>query len=121
MKKILIVDDEERLAEVTALGLELSNENFKALFATNGLEAIEMFDFDIDLVITDYRMPRMNGLELAHELKKQKASLIVVLYTGSPLSDDERAVARAAGIDGFLQKPTGIDVLERIICHLLSA
>ena len=59
-KQILIVDDSESIREI--LSFSLSNAGYQVLVATDGLDALKYFDGrPIDLLLTDYHMPNMNG------------------------------------------------------------
>lgn len=70
------------------------------------------------LLITDYMLGSMNGLELAREFKA-RYSCPVILITGYP-SSDLRAAAETAGVDEFIAKPFAVDVLETAVRRLLT-
>ncbi|SHJ48399.1 HDOD domain-containing protein [Paramaledivibacter caminithermalis] len=81
MNKILIVDDEiQILRSFRRLFLE---SNYEAYFANNGLEALEILENkQIDLIITDIRMPNMNGYELLEEVKKRHPKVLRMVISG---------------------------------------
>ena len=84
MKTILIVDDEARLADLMAAQLE--DEGYEVLLAHDGRMALEMMQAtDADLVITDFMMPRMTGLELARAIRSQEryAAVPIILVSGA--------------------------------------
>ena len=86
--KILMVDDEDDLLEVLGASFEGMGLEFES--ASNGSEAIEKFGkFKPDVVLTDYNMPHMNGLELTKKLKGMQDDVKVFLYTGNDCIDDE--------------------------------
>ncbi|MCK5056063.1 MAG: response regulator [Candidatus Aminicenantes bacterium] len=82
-ERILLVDDEPLLVVVGQRLLELLN--YRVTTATNGIEALEIFKSradQFDLVITDYTMPKMTGLQLSKGLKKIRPGIPIILCTG---------------------------------------
>ena len=80
---VLVVDDESSLR--TLVARRLANEGYRVLEAGNGIEALELLqapDADIRLVITDIRMPRMDGYELADRLVDRPKSPPIVFISG---------------------------------------
>ncbi len=81
MKTILFVDDNQMLSRLSREILDM--EGFRAICAYSGKEALEAFDKeDIDLLVTDFRMEGMNGLELAHTVHARNPNLPVIIVTG---------------------------------------
>jgi DNA-binding response OmpR family regulator len=71
------------------------------------------------LLITDYMLSGVNGLELAREFKARwSCPVIMITAYGTP---ELRAAARAAGVDRFLSKPFMVDALEAAVCGVLPA
>jgi DNA-binding response OmpR family regulator len=102
-KKILVVDDEIDICEL--LAENLSDEGYNVSMANTGKEAVEFIsNNEVDLVITDVRMPNGDGIYLLDEVrKKHKTKPTVVFITGySDLSDEE---AYEKGVDGIFHKP----------------
>lgn len=84
MATILIVDDEYLIADI--LGYALEDEGYMAVKAGNGKRALEILERERPaLVITDYMMPGMNGLELALEIRAKEVftSLPILLMSGA--------------------------------------
>lgn len=83
MKKVLIADDELLVRIGLKLTIPWEKNNFVVVGeAKNGREAIELFEkYNPDILLTDIRMPIMNGLELIQELKTRKRSLKAVILT----------------------------------------
>ncbi len=80
MKRILLVEDDDMLREITSLILKKSH--FEIVEAVNGYDALQLFDESIDLVLTDIIMPKMDGIELILELQKKYPNLKCIAITG---------------------------------------
>jgi DNA-binding NtrC family response regulator len=81
MKAILFVDDHEVLARLSCEILEM--QGYKAVSAYNAADALKKFDQqDFDILVTDFRMEGMNGLELAHKVRAKSPSIPVIIVTG---------------------------------------
>lgn len=101
--KILIVDDEEMIRNV--IKEYLSNENYTYIEATNGYEAIDCLKFnnDIDLVIMDIMMPKLDGFSACKEIKKIKDIPIIVLSARG--EEYDKLLGFDVGIDDYVTKP----------------
>jgi CheY-like chemotaxis protein len=100
----LVVDDQEVLRILMCRTLE--SGGFRVLAAENGAAALNLFRRTaVDLLVTDYRMPGMTGLELARECCRLKGELSVLYISGSSPGDHLRADLAAAGKRAFLAKP----------------
>ena len=72
LKKVLIVDDEETLTWSMSKSLSKDRDKYEVIIANNGREALnQLKKNDIDLVISDIRMPDVNGLDLLVRVKKE--------------------------------------------------
>jgi two-component system chemotaxis response regulator CheY len=104
-KQILVVDDSESIREVLAFSLK--NEGYEVLVAQDGMDALQYFDGrTIDLLLTDYHMPNLNGLELilkVRSMENYKFIPILVLTTENQI--DMVKEARESGATGWLMKP----------------
>lgn len=104
-KKILIVEDEADTAYI--LGLLLKKNNFMSQIAKNGQEALEILEnFTPEVIIADWNMPIMNGIELCEKVKssdKYKLIYFIILTARSTLQD--RVKGLDVGADDFLLKP----------------
>ena len=117
-KKILIVDDEEHIREI--LSEFLSEQGFSVMEASDGEFAINLFkEHQFDLVITDIRMPRMNGLELLSAVKSHDKQNPVVLMTGYDLSNNEIANCQFQA-DGYVLKPFNLKQLLAYVHDLVK-
>ncbi len=102
---MLVVDDQEILTLLMCKTLE--GEGFRVLTANNGADALTLCrraEPPVDLLVTDYRMPGMTGLELARECCSLNDELRVLYVSGSSPGDDLRGDLEAAG-RAFLAKP----------------
>lgn len=110
-KQILIVDDSESIREV--LAFSLANAGYEVLVACDGLDALKYFDGrTIDLVLTDYHMPKLNGLELilkVRQLESYKFVPLLVLTTENQVGMIKEA--RECGATGWLTKPFNTEKL----------
>ena len=93
MKAILFVDDHEVLARLSCEILEM--QGYRAVCAYNADQALEKFDNDkFDVLVTDFRMEGMNGLELARKIHDKHPGLPVIIVTGyGPIETGEDADA----------------------------
>ena len=108
-KSILLVDDEKFI--LSSLSRELASDNFKVTPAASGEIALAKLEEDsFDLVITDLRMPGVNGFQVLEATKRRDERTMVIILTG--YADLDSAVdALRSGADDFLQKPCDIDEL----------
>ncbi len=109
--KVLVVDDDKSVREVGKDMLETIG--FNVITAVDGQEAIEILrdrSNEIDCVLLDLSMPRMNGEECFHELRKIRQDVRIIIYSG--YSEEETAQRFFnQGVNGFLQKPFNLKML----------
>jgi CheY-like chemotaxis protein len=110
LHKVLVVDDDPVVGK--SFDRVLSGKGYAVITARNGQEALNKLEAeDYDVVFTDIKMPGMNGLEVAEQVKAKRPWLPVVIVTGYGTSANE-ARAEAAGVSGFLRKPLSPDMIE---------
>lgn len=96
-KRILIVDDEESIRLL--LTTTLKTFDYDVDTVKSGLEAVKRIDEKVyDLIITDYRMPEMDGLELTKKIKSSHPAIPVLIITGSGPVEDFLSSGAAACI-----------------------
>lgn len=104
-KTILVVDDFENTRFV--IEFTLKNAGFEVLKASDGKEATKFLDGrKLDLVITDYNMPNMNGLELTQYIRNvEQYQFIPVLMLTTETDQKKKEMAKDAAVTGWIQKP----------------
>ena len=108
--KILLVDDEEGIRKI--LGLSLEDMGYTVETAANGAEALERYEsFRPDIVLTDIKMPVMDGIELLQKLKRENPDTEVIMITGHGELDLAIKSLKYEATD-FVTKPINDDVLE---------
>ena len=116
MKNILVVEDEEKLRRV--LQLQLQTAGFEVLQASTAEQGLKLAD-QADLVLTDLRLPGMDGLGLLAELRRQNMFTPVVVMTA--FGTVESAVeAMKSGAADFLLKPFSLDHLMTVVHKALE-
>lgn len=117
MKKILIVEDEEKLSRV--LELELKYENYETKIADNGIDALKLMqDETWDLVLLDIMIPHLSGLEVLRRLRKTDDETPVILLTARDEVHD-KVSGLDLGANDYVTKPFQIEeLLARIRAHL---
>jgi len=115
---VLVVDDDDRIRSL--LMDTLSALGYQALGAKNGEEALTLLETEkLDLVITDVRMPKVNGLSLLKNIKHRNPLLPVLIITGYNFTYTKDQ-AMESGADGFLAKPFRIGKIEELIRKALG-
>src|SRR5947209_1881392 len=118
MKTVLVVDDEPSVLFALSEGLSDRRRGVKVTTAASGVEAISLLEAErIDLVLTDLRMPEMDGFELLAYLRRNFAGLPVIVMTA--LSGDETADRLDGAVDCFT-KPFNVPDLKARIGELLA-
>lgn len=109
---ILVVDDDDTLLKFFKIHL---NKFFsRVIVVTSAKEAIATLkEKDIDLVISDIRMPRMDGLQLMKKVRAHDPAIPMFIVSGALLTDEQVEEVKEA--DGYLRKPFSIDDLHGFI------
>jgi DNA-binding response OmpR family regulator len=121
MNKILIVDDEPDLTQVSTLALEYYG--FKVNSFNDPQEALSKYAPGLyDLVILDVKMPKMSGFELYHEIKKKDNNANVCFLTASELYYEEFRKRKYCALDKnlFIRKPIENEELVKEINKMIK-
>ena len=119
--RILVVDDEPDLTQVSTLALEY--HGFKVDSFNDPQEALAKFEPGLyDLVILDIKMPKMDGFELYHEIKKKDSNAKVCFLTASELYYEEfrKKEYYALDRDMFIRKPIENEELVKEINKMIK-
>ena len=118
-RPILVVDDEPNMR--TALFEALTRQGHAVDLAENGEEALDKFKANpFDLVITDVRMPRVDGLEVLREIKKSSAQTPVVVVSGYGTVESAVEAMREGAFD-YIMKPFSLDLIEQTVSRALQS
>jgi CheY-like chemotaxis protein/predicted regulator of Ras-like GTPase activity (Roadblock/LC7/MglB family) len=113
MKKVLIVDDEKSLLLSIRAGFEAYKDRFQLVTAEDGKKAVKVLESTtIDLVVTDIRMPEMDGFELLVYMNT-RFPLVPVLVMSAYGTREIQGRFESIGIIGFLDKPVDFDDLVK--------
>jgi CheY-like chemotaxis protein len=117
---VLVIEDEPQVREICRKILE--RLGFRVLEAPTAAEAIRIaqsFEGDIDLVLLDYVMPRMQGNDLYQRLKQCRRNVKVIVTSGYPIDGPVQQVLNA-GAQGFIQKPFSRNELSEKVFRILG-
>jgi PAS domain S-box-containing protein len=107
--RLLHVDDDPALTELTATYLEREDERIRVTTATGPDEGLDVLTADdIDCVISDYNMPGTNGIEFLEAVRRVYPDLPFILFTGRG-SEEIASEAISAGVSDYLQRGGGAD------------
>ena len=111
MAKILLVDDD---VELTALLKDiLSLEGYHVVEANNGIEGLEAITDDLDLILLDIMMPKMNGMDMLRKLRETNETPVLMLTAKG--EEIDRVIGLELGADDYLPKPfSDRELLARI-------
>ncbi|WP_425415825.1 response regulator transcription factor [Paenibacillus tianmuensis] len=113
---ILLVDDEKEIIDL--LEIYLKNEGYRLLRASNGIEALSVLQKeDVDLIVLDIMMPKMDGIEACLKIREQKHMPIIMLSAKS--QDMDKILGLSTGADDYVSKPFNpLELVARIKSQL---
>lgn len=119
-KRLLIVDDEAKL--LRAVAVDLRAEGYDVSTAASGAEALLNVAKSLpDLIISDIRMPGMDGYQLARRLRENpRTALIPIIFLSAKDTTADRIEGFRVGVDAYVTKPFEPDELIAIIAGILS-
>ena len=114
---ILIVDDEKEIRDL--IDIYLKGEGYKTIKAENGEEALEVLsENEIDLIILDIMMPKLNGIEACLKIREEREMPIIMLSAKS--EDIDKILGLNTGADDYLTKPFNIYLLNLLFLFHFS-
>ncbi len=120
-KKILIIDDEEDLTFFVKANLELVG-NYEVITAISGKEGVAIaVSEDVDIILLDIMMSKMDGFEVLDKIKKNKGTLSIPVIMLTAKGDIESKI-KAAGLydEDYIVKPVQIEILKAKIEEALK-
>lgn len=119
-KRLLVVDDEPKL--LRAIAVDLKGEGYEVDVARSGIEALIFIAQKLpDLIISDIRMPGMDGYEFARRLRRNEStSLVPIVFLTAKDTTQDRIEGFRTGVDAYLTKPFEPDELLSIIASILE-
>ena len=119
-KRIMLVEDDRILRKTTTRLLE-KNFNVLVVTAEDGNQALELLKNEsVELILTDYLMPNLDGRELIQELRKQGRMLPIIALTAATIGQEQDEL-KAAGADVVLSKPLDVHRLAQAMLDLDAA
>ena len=116
--RILIVDDEQSLREM--LAVLLRREGYQIYQAANGEEALhEIAEHNLDLIISDIKMPRLSGIDLLRRLREQEDDTTIIMITAFS-STEEAVEAMKLGAYDYITKPFKNDEIRLVVKNALE-
>lgn len=119
LPRVLHVEDDPTCAELVRIALA---PDYAVVTATDGWLALQQIEAHLpDLVLLDLGLPRLGGLDLVRRLKaKPGLDTLPILVLSGRVMQDEAEATRAAGCQGFLEKPFDLDDLRRLVATALG-
>ncbi len=121
MAKVMIVEDDQITQDI--LKVIMYQEKHETISASNGMEAIQLLESTpVDLVITDIRMPVMDGLELLDRMRKDRRfeNIPVIVLTASLLRDSSK-ITSEFGATRFLSQPFSSWDIKKAVAECIAA
>ena len=112
---VLIVDDEPEILDITKWAFEMAG--FKVRTAASAEEALPQAEsFRPEVLLIDYKLPQMNGLELLSKVRSWIPNAVAIMITGlTHQSEDLEEESRRLGAIGFLHKPLQLEVVLKLV------
>ena len=112
---VLVVDDEPGMAELVGVKLESLRDDLSAKWATTALDGLDVLhDRGADVVVSDYQMPEMDGIEFLRTVRKQYPDQPFILFTGKG-SETVAAEAIGEGVTDYVTKSITNDSYEQLL------
>lgn len=119
-KTVFVIDDEEMIREIAQD--MLNHMGYNVIMAQDGVEAVEIFKekgHEIDLVLVDLIMPRMNGVVCFQKIKEINKDIPIIVASGLGELSKKKSILEM-GAAGYLEKPYSIKALNEIFSNVLQ-
>ena len=117
----MVLIAEDNMINYQVLSKMLDKLNIKYRHAVDGLQAVELvIQYDFDLILMDYHMPNMNGIEAIKAIKQLDKTVPPIVMLTADITDESRTEAFDVGVLDFLEKPINISRLTEVIKRCLS-
>lgn len=121
MKTILVVDDDKMILRLATEALKDYSEGFNVITAMNGKQALQILSAsNVDLVITDIKMPVMDGYELLTHMSRNYRNIPIIVMTGFGSQEIAKQL-KQKGVLHYIEKPFEINVLREKIADAFAA
>lgn len=117
--KILYVDDEKINLMLFKVNFENTYEVFKASDGFSGLEVLEKNN-DIDLIISDMKMPKMNGIEFVKKAKSKFPDKHFFILTGFDITDEIKEAIASGIVLKYFSKPMNINEIKAALLEVIN-
>lgn len=99
--KLLIADDDQEIREI--LTLLFTGEGYEVVTAKDGIQAVEMTDEGVDLIILDINMPEKSGYQAGSEIRKK--SFVPIIFLSAYTQESDKTMGYSVGADDYVTKP----------------
>lgn len=115
-EKVLIVDDDNEIRNVVSIYLK--NEGYEVLQAENGYKALEIIKAEsIDLVLLDIMMPKINGIEVCNEIRKNY--IMPIIFLSAKDAEIDKILGLSSGAEDYITKPfSTVELIARVKSQL---
>ncbi len=115
-EKVLIVDDDNEIRNVVSIYLK--NEGYEVLQAENGYKALEIIKAEpIDLVLLDIMMPKINGIEVCNEIRKNY--VMPIIFLSAKDAEIDKILGLSLGAEDYITKPfSTVELIARVKSQL---
>lgn len=118
-KRVLIVDDDKDILRMLEFSLRrLSQGDFQISTIANSLDALQAVEKEeFDLIVADYMMPGMTGIDLARAVRRISPDTQIILMTAYGTDKRLRETSQYLGLDGYLDKPFTAEEIYEVVSH----
>ena len=115
MPRLLIIEDEDAIRRVLVKSLKQDNDTYDIEEATDGVAGLEKIEtLDLDLILCDIKMPKMDGIEVLNHVKKVKPEVPIVMISGHGDLDTAVDTMRKGAFD-YISKPPDLNRLLQTV------